>query len=104
MSDIWLLAAHVAAHAQILLLVRLNCLSLEEEVCQRKMASVNQAEVEEGLHRTRASQSYLVPVENVSDALEKDPFKVRSLLYINCLMIYLYRTHQTKGWMKTRII
>jgi hypothetical protein len=77
MSDIWLLAVHAAVLAQILLLVRLNCLSLEEEACQRKMAIVNQAEFEEGLHRTRASQSYLVPVENVSDGIKNDPFKVR---------------------------
>ena len=41
------------------------------------MAAVSQAEFKEGLHRARASESYLVPVENVRDALDKDPFKVR---------------------------
>jgi hypothetical protein len=34
-------------------------------------------EFEEGLYRTRASENHLVPVENVRDALEKDPFKSR---------------------------
>ena len=77
MSDIWLLAAHGAVLAQILLLLRLNCLSLEEDACQRKIATVSHAEFEEGLQRTRVNESYLVPVENIRDPLEKDPFKVR---------------------------
>ena len=65
MSDIWLLAVHIASFVQILLLVRLNYLSLEEEVCQRKISVGNHEEYEEELQRRGIDENYLVPVENV---------------------------------------
>ena len=84
MSDIWLLAVHAASFAQIILLVRMNCLSLEEEVCQRKMAVVNQTEFEEELQRIRTKENY--------DESAKVITVVSSTLLFQ--LLYLPRTQQ----------
>ena len=47
MSDTWLLASHAAALLQILLLLRMNCTSLELEVCQRLMSAIVLPKVDE---------------------------------------------------------
>ena len=47
MSDLWLLAVHMAALGQIWLLVMMNYLFLEQQACQRLMVGIVSTEVEE---------------------------------------------------------
>jgi hypothetical protein len=73
MSDIWLISCHCAALAQILLLLKMNCLNLEQEACQKMLAAIALAGVKDDEQKHR-----VVAVNHAKEASKNASSKVIS--------------------------
>ena len=73
MSDLWLLASHCAALAQIILLLKMNCLKLDQEDCQRMLAVVALVELKDDAQKHGGA-----PVNHAKEASDDVSSKVIS--------------------------